>query len=178
MLEKIIVNDQLSLGWFQNFDKEAILRYLNDLELYRNTLRIPHPYTEKDADEWLVFVREAREKWGQEVNWAIRHREAGLVGGIGRFMSTGEAGHADEIGYWLAAPFRGRGWMTEVVQGYVDWLFAHTPLVRVTANVFPHNPASARVLEKAGFAREGFARKLHVKNGQYMDAIQLARIKE
>ncbi len=102
----------------------------------------------------------------------------GLIGGIGAFMKTGLDGHLDEIGYWLAEPFRGQGIMTEVVRRYTQWLFDSRPaLVRIEAGVFAHNPASAKVLEKAGFAREGYARQLHVKNGVYIDAVLMAKFR-
>lgn len=179
MEENILIDEVISLTPFQRSDKENLLRYMNDSELYRNTSRIPSPYKEVDADEWLSSVEQSLEKYGQTVNWAIRHREAGMIGGIGCFLKTGWEGHNDEIGYWLAAPFRGRGIMTGIVQTYSDYLLAsRPPLVRLEAWVFAHNPASARVLEKAGFQREGYARKLHIKNGEYIDAILLARIRE
>lgn len=172
------INSEIALTPFQPEDKTALVRYLNDPELYRNTLKVPNPYTEADAVEWLEFVRDTREKFGVETQWAIRNRTGDLIGGIGRFVHNGLEGHADEIGYWLAAPYRGQGIMSDVVDRLCDWLLEHTPLVRIEAKVFPHNPASARVLEKAGFEREGYARKLQQKNGVFLDAILLARIKK
>jgi len=42
--------------------------------------------------------------------------------------------------------------------------------VKITAHVFSHNAASARVLEKCGFQEEGFLRKRFLKDGQFIDA--------
>lgn len=179
MTEHIFLNETFSLTPFEAQDKANMLRYLNDPVLYRNTLRVPHPYTEKDADEWLVHNRERREQLGREVNWVIRHATHGLIGGIGCFWKTGPEGHCDEIGYWLAEPWRGQGVMSEVVRAFSDWLFATRPaLVRLEAIVFAHNPASGRVLEKAGYVREGYLRKLYMKDGQYLDAVVWAKIRE
>lgn len=178
MEEKIIVNDLISLTEFRQEDKLNLLRYLNDPVIYQNTLTIPNPYTEADADKWLETTRANREKYGRLTNWAIRHREAGLIGGIGSFVHTGIEGHRDEIGYWLAAPFRGQGIMTEVVRKLSDYWFETRPLVRIEAWVFSHNPASARLLEKAGFQREGFGRKFAMKDGAYLDAILMAKVRE
>lgn len=177
MEEKIIINDQIVLTEFRHEDKSNLVRYLNDPVVYQNTLTIPSPYYEADADKWLEIARANREKYGRLTNWAIRHREEGLIGGIGRMALTGMEGHRDEIGYWLAAPFRGRGIMTEVVKKLSAFLFSSTPLVRIEAHVYEYNPASARLLEKAGFRREGFCRKFAVKDGQLIDAILLAKIK-
>ncbi len=179
MTENIAVNESLTLTPFQPLDKTNLLRYLNDPTVYRNTLRVPYPYSDKDADEWFVHARERREQIGREANWVIRHREHGLIGGIGCFWKTGLDGHSDEIGYWLAKPWRGLGLMSSVVAVFSDWLFATRPaLVRLEAIVFAHNPASGRVLEKAGYTQEGYLRKLLLKDGDHLDAIVWAKIRE
>ncbi len=175
---QMVVNEHIILEPFRSADKAVLIRYLNDAELYANTLKVPSPYTESDADDWLKRVKAQEEAPGGVSDWSIRHREHGLIGGIGAFIKTGIDGHLDEIGYWLAAPFRGQGIMTEVVERFTQWLFETRPaLVRIEAGVFTYNPASARVLEKAGFIREGVAKKLHYKNGVYIDAIQMALIR-
>ena len=175
---QIPINDAITLTPFQPEDRAALIRYLNDPVLYANTLKVPSPYTALDADEWLARVEGEKDAPGGVANWSIRHREQGMIGGIGCFLKTGLDGHLDEIGYWLAEPFRGKGIMTEVVGRYTQWLFDHRPhLVRIEAGVFAHNPASERVLEKAGFQREGYLRKLHLKNGVYLDGVMMACIR-
>ncbi len=164
---------------FQPSDKENLILYLNDDELYRNTLRVPHPYTAAHAAEWLARAEKNFAEYGATVNWAIRHREAGVIGSIGAFLKNGWEGHSDEIGYWLAAPFRGKGIMTNTIDRYSEYLFNTRPsLVRLEAWVFALNPASMRALEKAGYQREGYARSMYVKNGEYHDAVLFARLKE
>ena len=178
MEENIPVNERIALTDFQAGDKENLLRYMNDTVLYHNTLRVPHPYTEQDADVWIAKSVQDKADFGTTVSWAIRDREAGVIGGIGSFVKNGLEGHSDEIGYWLAAPFRGKGIMAEVAGRFTDYLFKNRPaLVRVEAWVLPTNVASAKVLEKAGFEREGYCRKMFVKNGEYRDAILFARLK-
>lgn len=174
----IPITAEVTLTPFRPEDRVNLLLYLNDPELARHTSRVPHPYTEKDADDWFKHLRNRMETNGRTTDWAIRHRDHGLIGGIGSFIISGLDGHYDEIGYWLAAPFRGQGLMTEVVRRFSDYLFEHRPLIRLQAFVFSFNAASARVLEKAGYQREGYIRKLYSKNGQLIDAILLARIKE
>lgn len=173
------ISESIELTPFRPEDKVNLLRYLNnDPAISANTLLIPDPYTEGDADDWLQHVRLRRETLGIDTEWAIRHREAGLIGAIGVFAREGLDSHIDEIGYWLAAPFRGQGIMTEVVRRFTDALFAQRPnLVRIQAFVFTQNPASLRVLEKAGFEPEGIIRKLYKKNGVLLDAVVLARLR-
>ena len=179
MSEKIYINDDLQLTTYQPGDQENMVCYLNDAELYRNTLSIPSPYTAQDAEQRLVKIQENRDQYGMPTNWAIRHRTHGVIGDISVFMKTGTGGHRDELGYWLAAPCRGQGIMTAVLRIFVAWQFAHRPaLARLEAIVFAHNPASARVLEKSGFQREGYLRKYDRKDGQLMDGILLSNIRE
>jgi RimJ/RimL family protein N-acetyltransferase len=68
--------------------------------------------------------------------------------------------------------------MTEAVQAFSDWGLEHLDLVRIHAHCFATNPASARVLEKAGFAFEGRLRKAVCKGGEVLDALLYARVKE
>ncbi|MCC6460000.1 MAG: GNAT family N-acetyltransferase [Saprospiraceae bacterium] len=173
----IYVNDQIQLTGYRPEDKVNLIRFLNDPVTYRNTLRIPKPYTNIHADEWLSFVREELEKANTPSKWAIRHASGELIGGIGRFLRYGADSHADEIGYWLGEPYRGQGIMTEAITAFCHWLFTHSPLVRIEATVFEYNTASLRVLEKCNFERECLARKKVMKDGQLLDAYLMARIK-
>ena len=80
-------------------------------------------------------------------------------------------------GLWLAKPFLGRGIMTALVQRMCRHAFEEFGLVKITAHVFPHNPASARVLEKCGFQQEGLLRKHFLKDGKFVDALLFALFK-
>jgi RimJ/RimL family protein N-acetyltransferase len=68
--------------------------------------------------------------------------------------------------------------MTAVVQRVSQHAFEELGLAKITAHVFTHNPASARVLEKCGFQEEGFLRKHYLKDGQFMDARLFALLKQ
>jgi ribosomal-protein-alanine N-acetyltransferase len=173
---RIKVDGQFVIAPYMPNDKGALIAYLNDEDIARNTLRIPYPYTEKDAEEWLQFADKQFDTLGCYANWAIRDAQDQLIGGIGRLMLYGKDTHMDEIGYWLARPYRGQGLMTRVVRAYCNYLFEQEHLVRITASVFPHNPASVRVLEKADFQREGYLRKHYKKADKYLDGILFAKI--
>src|SRR5262249_2868189 len=161
----------------QPSDKEAYVEHLNDKDIYDRTLRIPFPYAETDAEEWLALVEESTRQHGQPVNWAIRNESDCLIGGIGfQSLALGKSSRA-EIGYWLAKPYWGRGIMTAVVQRTCQHGFEEFGLAKITAHVFPHNPASARVLEKCAFREEGFLRKHFLKDGQFIDARMFALLR-
>jgi [ribosomal protein S5]-alanine N-acetyltransferase len=167
---RIVVNDQVHLSEFHSSDKCALIAHLNDRDIYDRTLRIPFPYTEKDADEWFALVAKITEQQGRQVQWAIRNAEDALIGGCGFSGFQAVKSHLAEVGYWLAKPYWGRGIMTAVVQRLCQHAFEEFGLVKITAHVHPHNQASARVLEKCGFEEEGFLRKHFVKDGQFLDA--------
>jgi RimJ/RimL family protein N-acetyltransferase len=174
----IPVREQVMLAGFEPSDVASLVRHINDPTVYQNTATIPSPYTEADAEAWFRIVQQNLEAHSLPCNWAIRHESAGLIGVISCFCRTGATGHKDEIGYWLAAPFRGQGLMTDVVRAFCAWLWASRPqLVRIEAWVYAHNPASARLLEKAGFEREGYARKFEYKDGAHIDALLLALLR-
>ena len=177
-MHHLFINDLLLLSPLLESDKPNLLLYMNDPVLFANTLRVPSPYTQQDADDWVRKATEKNAAFGIDLELAIRHRDAGVIGSIGCFVKDGLQGHLDEIGYWLAAPYRGQGIMTAVVRRYTDYLFEkRPPLVRIEAKTLPTNPASGRVLEKAGFEREGYLRKISVKNGQYLDSVLFALIR-
>jgi RimJ/RimL family protein N-acetyltransferase len=167
---KIAVNDQVHLSEFHSSDRDALLAYLNDRDIYDRTLRIPFPYTPNDADEWLTLVARTTRQQGCPMHWAIRSVDGALMGGCGFDGFQVGKSHRAEIGYWLAKPFWGRGIMTAVVRRLCQHAFEQLGLVKVTAHVFLHNPASARVLEKCGFQQEGILRKHFLKDGKFIDA--------
>jgi RimJ/RimL family protein N-acetyltransferase len=81
------------------------------------------------------------------------------------------------MGYWLAEPFWGRGLTTRAVTAASEWAFDNYKVVRIFATAFAHNIASIRVLEKAGFEREGLMRRSAVKNGVILDQILYAKVR-
>lgn len=173
----IIVNDAIRLSEFRASDRDALVRHLDDRDIYDRTLRIPYPYTEAHADEWLALVAGIARQQGRPVHWAIRQADGELIGGCGLDGFQLGKDHRAEIGYWLARPYWGRGIMTAVVQRLCRFAFEELGLVKITAHVFRHNSASARVLEKCGFAQEGLLRKHYCKDDQFIDAWLFGRMK-
>ncbi|CAN7466241.1 GNAT family protein [Pseudoxanthomonas sp. LjRoot143] len=137
-------------AWRQD-DIEALLRHADDPQVPRGLSdRFPHPYTRADGEAFLA---------GRVVDFAhpVFAIEIGgeACGGIAVRPHAGEKAHSAELGYWLGRGRWGQGHMTRVVAVYLDWVAPALALHRVEANVLDTNPASARVLEKNGFAEEG-----------------------
>jgi RimJ/RimL family protein N-acetyltransferase len=172
---RIQVNDRIHLSEIRPTDKADFVAYLDDKDIYNFTLRLPHPYTEADAEKFIEITAEATAKHGHPVRFAIRDESQNLIGGIG--FDGLSSGHRAKIGYWLAKPLWGQGIMTDVVRSACAFAVGEWKLVRITAHVFAHNKASARVLEKNGFEFEGLLRKHHKKDGTFIDARLYALVK-
>jgi [ribosomal protein S5]-alanine N-acetyltransferase len=94
-----------------------------------------------------------------------------LIGGL--TMSNVRRGvtQAAVVGYWLGKPYVCRGYMTEAVRAAVGFGFETLHLHRLEAATMPNNAPSIRVLERNGFRREGFARRLLKINGVWEDHV-------
>ena len=168
---KLQINDSHYISDITLADKAAYLEHLKEKQIYDQTLAIPFPYTEADADWWINHNIEATQKQdGRSVNWAIRRIDNdALIGGIGFLGLEIGKDYKSELGYWLAKPYWSKGIMTEAVKKAIGYGFKEFGLTRITANVFHFNVGSARVLEKAGFQCEGNLRSHYKKDGKIID---------
>jgi RimJ/RimL family protein N-acetyltransferase len=137
-------------------DAGRIARLANDFDVARMTARLPHPYDRHHAETFLAGA--AALDPARAVAFAIELEDEGLIGIMG-FHSTGGVG--PEIGYWLGHSYWGRGLATEAVLGGLAWAKTAWRRRAAVAGCFIDNPASSRVLEKAGFLHTGEIRTLH-----------------
>ena len=137
-------------------------------EVSATTLRIPHPYSEEDARNFISSGLADRAPDVPETRFAITLRISGqLCGGIGLRMESAHQ-HA-ELGYWLGVPFWGQGYATEAARAVVNYGFSNLQLHRIYASHFAGNPASGHVLRKIGMKYEGCLRGHICKWGQFHD---------
>jgi ribosomal-protein-alanine N-acetyltransferase len=92
-----------------------------------------------------------------------------LVGGLNVSNVRRGIAQTASIGYWIGAPYAGRGLMTEAVRAVIHFAFASVRLNRLEAACLPSNAASARVLAKTGFRLEGRARQYLKIDGRWQD---------
>ncbi len=151
-------------------DVAALVKYANNRKISLQLRdRFSFPYTERHANAWLYRV--LRED--PETNFAIASPQE-LIGGIGLKLQKDIYRRSAEIGYWLGEPFWGKGVATLAVRALTGWAFAEFDLVRIFATVFESNPASVRVLEKAGYSFEGRLRQSITKDGRTTDSLLFA----
>ncbi len=156
-------------------DEAALVKYANNRNIWINLRdRFPHPYTMDDATAWVQSVKDQR----PVMNFAIAtSNDDEAIGSIGLTLQEDVHRRSGEIGYWLAEPFWGRGIATRAVRALTEYAFTNFDLVRLYANVFEWNPASGRVLEKAGFTLEGRLRKNITKDGNTIDQFLYALVR-
>lgn len=151
-------------------DQAAYVEHLRDSAIAGFMLLIPFPYTYQDAHDWVSMRLARARRDGPETEFALRRPDGFLVGAIGLTLGTGEGSHRAHVGYWVAREYRGQGLATAMLRTVIDYAFGELGILRVQTGVFCDNPASQRVLEKAGLVREGLLAGYHFKNGQLRDS--------
>jgi RimJ/RimL family protein N-acetyltransferase len=149
-------------------DVKAIAALANDRRVAANTARIPHPYDVGDAER---FVATANRRVG-EACFVILLEDT-LMGACGIGLCGGEV----ELGYWLGAPYWGRGFATEAMRAVIDHAFGDLHHETLQAGARVSNPASRRVLEKCAFQWTGvrLTRILAIKSAAPVDRFRLDR---
>lgn len=153
-------------------DAEALVRHANHRAVWRNTGGLPFPYGRAEAETFFAYL----DANSHETHLAIVEGDA-PVGGIGIYRRKGLEQFTGELGYWLGPSAWGRGYATEAARVLVEHTFATTELTRLEGRVFAWNPASCRVLEKAGFRREGVKQRAAFKDEQFVDEFLYARLR-
>lgn len=148
-------------------DAPALVAHANNHEVWVN-LRdsFPYPYSEEDARAWLLVARLQQ----PETSFAIADPD-GAIGGIGIQLQYDVYRRSAEIGYWLGESHWGKGIATRALRAMTRYAFHRFDIVRLFASVFAWNPASARVLEKAGYRLEGRFRSAVFKDGRIVDQL-------
>ena len=148
-----LLTERLALRPLRRADIPAIVRFAGDRDVAAMTARIPHPYTEADAEAWLGAVAAGHAR-GDELTFAMTGRDdGGFMGAIGLRVDRVAGGGV--LGYWLARPYWNQGLVSEAARRILRFGFETLSLARIQASARPDNPASLRVLEKIGMAPAG-----------------------
>ncbi len=168
MIQPAIETGRLWLRLLETDDAEAITRYAGDRHVAATTLAIPHPYNLEMAREFIEHSQQAAAT-GDKFTFALtRKPERQLIGVIDL---RPQQGHSAEVGYWTGVPFQGQGYMTEALKAVIHHAFCDLGLQRVFASHFASNPASGRVMQKAGMRYEACLRKHVVRWNQAHDLV-------
>ena len=158
---------RLCLRPFTLADAAQIHALASDYAIARFTSNIPHPYEEGMAERWIA-AHAHQFYTNQHVTLAIIAQASGnLVGTIS--LSTHRTNKRAELGYWVGVPYWGNGYCTEAVCAVIRYGFDVLDLHKIVARHFVSNPASGRVMQKAGMQHEAILREEVLKNGVYHD---------
>ncbi|MBI2430046.1 MAG: GNAT family N-acetyltransferase [Ignavibacteriales bacterium] len=158
---------------WQPGDEPSLVKHADNKKIWENVRdHFPHPYTMSDAERW---VHHASQSLHDTVFAIVVNGEA--VGSIGLVKKEDVYRKSMELGYWLGEQFWGRGIVTEAIGAVTQYGFSSFDIVRIYADVFEWNAASAHVLEKNGFLFEARLKKAICKNGRVGDVFMYAKTK-
>lgn len=140
-------------------DLPLLLVWSNDPEFKGRHTPLPAQQSQTEIEKEYYEL-------GSEKNWFIIEKKDGTKIG---FIGTHFFAEMLEIGYALIPTERSHGYCTEAVKIMVDYLFLSKNIVRIQAAAHSENKASQKVLEKAGFQREGTERKGIFVYGKWAD---------
>ncbi len=158
-------------------DSDAVLAIHADPDAMRWFGTDPMPdqaAAEKLIEQFAALRREPNPgiRWG-----IVRQADDTLIGNCGLFRWN-PTWHTCMVGYILAREAWGQGYMREALNAALDWGFANLQVQRVDAQTHPDNSPSIRLLENAGFVREGRLRQAGFWHGQRHDLLHFGLLRE
>lgn len=168
--------DRLILRQLNRKDRQRIMLLAGDKEIAKTTLNIPHPYTEKHAMEWINSTLLAFERRQSSVFGLVLKSENQLIGAMS--VDYNKKHQRGALGYWIGKPYWNKGFATEALRIVLEYEFSRDVLNKVEACYFAENPASGRVMQKAGMFKES-EKKQHIKrNNRFLDVIEYGLTRE
>lgn len=156
-------------------DVEYFYTYITNDDVKKFLSESDIPKTLEQAGKELMY-------WGRLFNirssiyWAIGLKSNGRIIGTGGFNYWNREQRRAEISYDMARDYWGKGYATAVVKSMIDFAFSNMNIKRIQATVAIHNIASIRVLEKAGFTKEGLMSNYGVLGGESKDFYMYGKV--
>ncbi len=165
---------EISIRRWKSGDVAEMARICNRADRTYLSDRLPSPYTERDAENYLNMVEKRN---GNDGLFCAVIADGEVAGTISVECMQDICRCVGEIGYFLDKDYCSRGIMTEAVKLICAEAFEKLGLSRITGFVFAPNTASRRVLEKNGFALEGIMRRAALKDGKFYDLCVYGKLK-
>lgn len=152
--QPILETERLRLRPLRMRDAERLHECCSDRRVAEMTARIPHPYPEGAAAEWIELQENGK---CEELVFGMALPETDeVIGVVG--IHPDWHGYAAEIGFWVGVPWWSKGYCTEASAEILRFCFEDLDLHRVYAGHFGGNDASGRVQQKIGMKKEGIER--------------------
>lgn len=146
--QPILKSPRLVLRAFTLKDAASVQLMAGHEKVAATTAQIPHPYPDGAAEEW-ISTHEPHWEAKKGVSYAITEIDGGaLTGAIALMQWTGDQA---EVGYWIGVDHWGQGYATEACLRLKEFALEELGINRLYAHHLAENPASGKVLEKAGF---------------------------
>lgn len=148
----VLLSQRLVLRAPHEEDIDALAHLANNAAIATMVSRMPHPYTIKDAAD---FVRRTRNGEIGKCVYAITKADNGeFLGCCGLEPHVNDADTL-EMGYWLGEPHWNKGYATEAAHALIDMAFRTREIAQIDARCRVTNIASRRVIQKCGFQFQG-----------------------
>lgn len=176
-----IKTDRLILREWTSKDVNDLVEGLNDLEVSKWLVLVKHPYTRKDAVNWIKFCKkQARKKNRDWYAFAIELKsEKKVIGAVDLSKINKSQGTASG-GLWINRKYHGHGYGSEAFAARIDFAFNELKLRRLENGYLKGNESSAKMQKKLGYKIEGLRRKgfISLTDGKPKDEITTALLKE
>lgn len=169
-MQPVLETPRLVLRPFGLADAGQVQALAGDPRVSDTTTTIPHPYPDGAAEAW-ISAHPGLFAAGTGVFYAVTLREGGTLVGTVSLRDISARHARAELGYWTGTAFWGRGHGTEAVCRLIAFAHAQLGITRIVGRCFGRNPASARVMEKAGLRFEGRLPGHLIKNGHCEDLL-------
>lgn len=154
-------------------DVDALYFYRNDPRVASLLGGFNRGYTKNDLVEWIEHHRKTR----TDLVWIIADAEDNCVGHCGLYQIDFRNGTAETAICIAPEGIRSKGLGSGIVQAIVNYAFQHMNLRRISARYLETNLRSAQTAEKIGFVREGVDREAEYRDGNYVNMIRMALLK-
>jgi len=170
---KLVIDESIVLREWNKKDLKRLAMLANNDKIARNMMdAFPHPYTPKDAEQWIRNCEDEK----TNLLLAIEYNGE-FIGGIGAHFKQDIYRYNAELGYWIGEPYWGKGIASKIISFFTPYLFNNYKLNRIYGDVFSSNPGSAKVLENNGFTKEATLEKAVFKNGFFLDVWVYSKLK-
>ena len=161
-----IQTDRLLLRRFEPEDADEVRRLANNRNVSKTTLNIPYPYEPGVAEKW-IGTHARNWAFRTSASWAVTIAAADTL--VGSISLTWMNRSMVELGYWIGEPHWGKGYCSEAAAALIEYAFDRLRIERILAEHLRSNPASGRVMTKAGMRRVGTAKR----RGRYSKRVDL-----
>jgi ribosomal-protein-alanine N-acetyltransferase len=172
-----LTTERLVLRAFTDDDAQPLFEHARNPNVTRFTLWEAH----RTVADTMIFLRDyavLRYLEGMAEPYAVTIKpDPRPVGSCGCFWAA-KPHQTMELGYWIAEPFWGKGYIVEACRAVLTFVFTEYGPERVQARVIDGNEASVRVLAKLGFRAEGTLRRSLLRRGKFEDVQMFSLLRD